>query len=384
MVDGKVVDGTADGWHPDGYRPRLVRGHEPLWRSRGCVQLGLDPRWAIAVDGLSPALAELVRRLDGTRGAAELVADAVAAGARAGDAAALLADLAAAGVIEDAELADPLPDELAADVQAWRVRTGGAARALVDRRRAATVRVHGDGRVGVAVAVLLAAAGVGHVISTAGGRVTRGDVGIGYLGDEVDRPRRAAAARAVERHRTPVAPGTAVARPARTAVPDQPRVAEMGTVGTVGTVAAVVDVVDVAVVADAAVHDTMLATRLVGERVPHLAVQVVDGRAVVGPLVFPGRTGCLRCADLHRSERDPCWPRLAAQLAGRPSTASHAGTAVAAGLAAEQVLGLLAGSGEPATIGAGLDLDPLTGVVLREPRPAHPECGCGAAPKRSR
>ena len=368
LADEEVSAGEADaavGW--DGWRPRLVRGREPLWRSHGCVQLGLDPWQAVAIDGLSPALAELVRGLDGGRTGRRLVAEAVAAGADAGEAVGLLADLAAAGLIEDARVAGSVPDELAADVQAWRSRTGTTGLDLVDQRSNATVEVHGEGRVAISVAMLLAAAGVGRVLVRARGRVTRADVGIGYLGDDVGQARGPVATAAIDRHRVP---GSALE-------PDRRPLDATGPVGRRrGTVA------DVAVLADSAVHDVALATRLVCERIPHLATQVVDGRAVVGPFVLPGRTGCLRCTDLHRSERDPCWPRIAAQLAVRPSTASHAGTAVAAGMAAEQVLGLLAGSGEAVAIGASVDVDPLTGRLARRPWRPHPACGCGAAPPR--
>ncbi|MGN6781524.1 MAG: hypothetical protein ACTHJH_08485, partial [Marmoricola sp.] len=31
----------------------------------------------------------------------------------------------------------------------------------------------------------------------------------------------------------------------------------------------------------------------------HMVVRVVDGRIVIGPLVVPGRTACLRCIDCH-------------------------------------------------------------------------------------
>jgi len=48
---------------------------------------------------------------------------------------------------------------------------------------------------------------------------------------------------------------------------------------------------------------------------PHLPVGVLGSRASVGPLVVPGRTGCLRCAHLHRRDADPAWPLLAVQWA---------------------------------------------------------------------
>lgn len=53
-------------------------------------------------------------------------------------------------------------------------------------------------------------------------------------------------------------------------------------------------------------------------RVPHLPV-TLDGREVrVGPLAFPGGP-CLRCVDLWRSDADPAWPALLAQVAAATS-----------------------------------------------------------------
>src|SRR3712207_7110553 len=57
-----------------------------------------------------------------------------------------------------------------------------------------------------------------------------------------------------------------------------------------------------------------LAADLQRRGVPHLVATVRGETGVVGPLVVPGATGCLRCADLHRRDRDPRWPALAAQL----------------------------------------------------------------------
>jgi nicotinamidase-related amidase len=51
---------------------------------------------------------------------------------------------------------------------------------------------------------------------------------------------------------------------------------------------------------------------------------VRDGTGLVGPLVIPGVTSCLRCADLHRSDRDAAWPALAAQLRDAVGSADRA------------------------------------------------------------
>ena len=41
-------------------------------------------------------------------------------------------------------------------------------------------------------------------------------------------------------------------------------------------------------------------------------------------MVIPGETSCLRCADLHRCDRDAAWPVLAAQLRQTVGTADRA------------------------------------------------------------
>ncbi len=69
--------------------------------------------------------------------------------------------------------------------------------------------------------------------------------------------------------------------------------------------------------ADALVPDPRLVRELMRHRVPHLTVLLRDGRGIVGPFVVPGRTSCLRCADLTRTDLDPHWPQLAAQLCDR-------------------------------------------------------------------
>lgn len=51
--------------------------------------------------------------------------------------------------------------------------------------------------------------------------------------------------------------------------------------------------------------------------VPHLPVVAEESFATVGPLVEPALSGpCLWCLDLHRSDRDPAWPTVLAQLCG--------------------------------------------------------------------
>jgi bacteriocin biosynthesis cyclodehydratase domain-containing protein len=100
----------------------------------------------------------------------------------------------------------------------------------------------------------------------------------------------------------------------------------------------------------------------------------------VGPLVIPGVTSCLRCADLHRRDRDPAWDVLAVQLAVPPHRGlpSDVGVAtVVAGIAALQALAYL--DGEPVATRCGtLELHLPDWRLRRRSWPPHPACGCGA------
>jgi bacteriocin biosynthesis cyclodehydratase domain-containing protein len=118
---------------------------------------------------------------------------------------------------------------------------------------------------------------------------------------------------------------------------------------------------------------------------PHLVVRLVEGRAVVGPFVLPGRSACLRCLDAYRREEDPAWPLLVEQYAratrtdradGIPEPVDAALAAVAVGWAARD-LGTYAEGGDPVSASATIVLSPLLDSVERRTWPPHPHCGCG-------
>ena len=48
---------------------------------------------------------------------------------------------------------------------------------------------------------------------------------------------------------------------------------------------------------------------------PHLPATVYGARAVIGPIVIPGKTSCLRCTYLHAVDADAMWPKVTLQLA---------------------------------------------------------------------
>jgi hypothetical protein len=114
--------------------------------------------------------------------------------------------------------------------------------------------------------------------------------------------------------------------------------------------------------------------------VPHLVATVREETGVVGPLVLPGRSSCLRCAEAWRRDDDPAWPRLAAQLAAAdPAPSGATLTCLLTALtAAVQVLAHLDGAADPVTVDATLELRPPSWLPRLRRWPPHPDCACRA------
>jgi bacteriocin biosynthesis cyclodehydratase domain-containing protein len=343
-------------------RPALKAGLLPLWRDRDTLQFGTDPRRAVALGGLGPAAA-VISLLDGSRDRDQLMATAQACGVPAQAAGRVLALLAEAGVLADypsglhAALPDPLRTRLAPELATAALAYGdadGGARVLA-RRRAAFVRVHGAGRTGACVASFLAASGVGHVACADPEPAEAADLTPAGLEEaDIGRPRQDGAARAVRR----AGPGT-----------------RSGDDGAVP---------DLVVLTEPALPD--LTDGLVRAGVPHLAVWAGEAIGVIGPLVRPGRSACLRCVDLRKADADPQWPKIAAQATfarERPRACDTVLAAMAAALACGQALMLLDRDGRPgplpATIGGTLEVVLPDWQWRRRTWPPHPACRCGAA-----
>ncbi len=141
--------------------------------------------------------------------------------------------------------------------------------------------------------------------------------------------------------------------------------------------------VDLAVLADDLIADTRLLRILADAEVPHLSVRARDGTGLIGPMVLPGITSCLECADRHRRDRDEQWPAVAAQLTGAVGVAAPAtvlGTVAVALAQIDRVLSALRGQvpGPLVTLNATLELDLSTHALTARHWTAHPLCRCGA------
>jgi len=109
---------------------------------------------------------------------------------------------------------------------------------------------------------------------------------------------------------------------------------------------------------------------------PHLVVRCWGNGVSVGPLVLAGQTSCISCADLARSDADPQWPVVLSQLSRLRVASPPALVAWAASVAAAQALAYLHGE-LPESAGATLELSWPDFVTRLRRWAAHPNCGCG-------
>ncbi|KQH79796.1 cyclodehydratase [Mycobacterium gordonae] len=138
---------------------------------------------------------------------------------------------------------------------------------------------------------------------------------------------------------------------------------------------------DLVVLTDYLVSDPRMVRDLQRAGVPHLPVRVRDGTGLVGPLVLPGTTSCLGCADLHRRDRDAAWPAIAAQLRDTIGVADRATLLATAALALSQVNQVVAAvrgqhPDPPAALNATLEFDLQASTILARPWTRHPLCPC--------
>lgn len=348
-------------------KPALSR----IWHDGSTLQLGHGAGTGHRYRLTAPVRA-LIDALDGTRDTDALIGYAQRIGIDRTDVFDLLDRLAADGCLDDAALDTSVlaalsPAErgrLDPDLSGLGLRhrlPGGAVRAL-ERRRRATVVVHGLGRVGAHTAVRLAATGLGTVVPIDPAPVEPADTGPGcHAGPDLGGRRQDSVIRAIRL----AAPSTATALPPYGRPPD------------------------LTIVAPGERPPTELLADLAAQGLPHLRVEVLEDRALLGPLVIPGATPCSRCRDLALTDRDPLWPGVLARLTGpngpsaRQPACDTVLSAVAANYAVLHALAFLDGYTPPSVAGV-LEFALPYAVPERTIVASHPACGCTSGAGRGR
>ncbi|WP_417233497.1 TOMM precursor leader peptide-binding protein [Arthrobacter sp.] len=330
---------------------RIIPGLQVVSVSEDTVRIG-GPDDGLWISGLSATDQQFIRSLADEPTAPGEPRDTTRPWPGPGRKDELLALLAP--VVEDPfRLPGALGATLVPDVNAYSTAYGTPAGQLLRARSTAMVRVWGLGRCGQAIAALLAASGVGALHLHDDLPVGAGDIGTGPLRlADLGKPRTVALA-----HRLGNSwPRTRLAR--WTPGPDGEGL---------GAHVSVVTACD-------ALPDQLL-NHLASTRVPHLPVVFDPASARIGPLVIPGLTTCLDCAQA-RTGRTVRGSRATGRPRAGSSTAELALSTTAAGLAALQVMMLLDGVNVPAAADAVLTVDLSTGGIDRVPIEPLPGCTC--------
>jgi hypothetical protein len=303
--------------------PQLVPYAAVLHRAANEIQVGVDPDTALVFRGAG--FDTLLGLLNGSRPISAVRRAAQAAGLTADQVTRALEALAAAGLISERD-STPYTDSLTSS----------------------RVRLIGAGAVGSQLARLLLASGIDAL----------------YVYDD-DPP---------NRHLYPAAGVLASrAEALRSALADaQTTISTLSHWSKPEAVS-----LDLTIVAcDRPEPDRVITDYLVRNDQPHLLVRCWGNGVSVGPLVVPGQTSCLRCADLARSVADSQWPAVLRQLSRVEIESPPTLLAWAASVAAAQTLAFLHGE-LPESAGSTLELSWPDFVTRLRRWQAHPSCGCG-------
>jgi len=370
-------------------RPAIKAGLLMVWRDPDTLQIGIDPRRAVALRGMRGA-EPLINLLDGSRDLGQVLAAAHDQGIGRQTADRVIGLLAAAGALHDFPAATlrALPDgprnrlarELATVSLAHGYSDGGAL--VLARRQAASVLVHGTGPVAAGLASLLTASGVGQVSCT--GAVSEPG-GAESPAGSAGRASARSAGRASAGSAGPASAGAPRLAPWPPAGrirlghtgPDAPPRAPRSTAGARRT-APGARRPDLAVLADG--YPPELPRTLVNGNVAHLTAAASEAIGTVGPLVIPGQTACLSCVDMARTDRDPAWPLILAQASGQAPHPAACAAALAAAVAAQATAQVLAfldrAAAARAAINGTLELVLPDWQWRRHSWAPHPQCRC--------
>lgn len=328
---------------------RITEGLGVYWRSLDSAQVGLDERTGVILDGLSRRELTLLAHLTRSLTEVELTDRAKDLGVSKSRALRIVSMLERAGVMEDVESGVPSPDS----GPAWRIR-----HEKLDRRTGAKVFIPHLDQLGAGIAMGLADAGIGTIVTTDFSRVGVADhpaLRSEFLGT----PRVPALTTSIRRR--------------------EPRVrilSEREDFASRPERANLVDDVDLAILTGSHLPDPLAGPALAarGVRVLHAWVEEVD--LYVGPLTIPHESACAACLFQARLDADPAWDRLAQQaLLARPVEPETTSRELAVALAVREIVDVVDGAA-PSLSGALWRIPPTPGLPEQLQVEPHERCGC--------
>lgn len=331
----------------------LNPGLRRVWRSPTTVQFGVNVTNPVLLEAIDDAFAELLDGLDGGSDLDTIVERAVASGHDRSSVQQLIDDLVGAGIVIDgstwpggAALTPPGRARLAPDLAAAALADPGGpgASERSERLASTSLTIHGVSRLGAIIGTAASAGGFGQVELKDERPVRPADLCPGGFGPgDLGRPRSCA----------------------------QDSVSSWRAAGASLPATRVVHVVTDGVEARS------LCQQLTRTGAAHLIVGSSEAIGRVGPLVVPGKTPCLRCYDLARSDLDPQWPRVALQLANDTGLVADDSnlTLAVAGLAMLHLTSWVCG-GQPPSMAGVVNVTAPHGEPSLQRSRFHPACGC--------
>lgn len=271
---------------------RINPSQQSVWRNNDELQIGLGEN-KLTLRKLSRGQERLIALL--YKGVADELVEPMAKELGASDTAELLKQLQPMLLPKNTK-PDRLSDDYVATAFAELAKatllhsTDGAQ--VLSYRMARTVHLDSLDKTGLLMLKALAAAGVGRVASDDHERVQESDTSnLGYEREFLNGSRFQAASEILEL-------GVA------------PTLLE----NSLNYDAAKIDSIDLAVlIAHQAITPRSYAKWL-NRDVPHIAIVYEADSVWVSPLIIRGKTACLFCLDMHKTELDDAWPTIATQL----------------------------------------------------------------------
>jgi molybdopterin/thiamine biosynthesis adenylyltransferase len=229
--------------------------------------------------------------------------------------------------------------------------TGRDGVSVLENRAAKTVHLDSLGKGGLLIALGLAAAGIGRVLTDDVARVSNQEVhALGYRSDQVGTLRISALEQLLRsRNSDTLIQNSTGLTPAKSRH-------------------------ELAVLVASNAMDPRRFKSLLAARKPHLAVYFESSNVSVSPLI--SGSPCLDCLNLHRTDADSAWPALASQLVGMVEYLEDARSAMFASamVVGEILRNLDSPTAEREFIGHRLNV--ASGRVTEWTWTRHPDCNC--------